>query len=66
MLNQEDQCQNKLKSVDTCTLEKTIAKAIGDLTGINNYTCFIDNIKYSFPEGGKFDVSLGDLSHLTE
>lgn len=51
----------KLKSIDVHTLEQTIAKAVGDLVGVE-FKCYINNIEYGgfSRQGAKFNVSLSE------
>ena len=57
----------KLKSVDICTLEKAITKAVGDIVGVD-ITCSINNIVYrhsvGFGAGVKFNVDISGPSAL--
>jgi ABC-type cobalt transport system substrate-binding protein len=54
---------NKLKKVSTQTLENTVAKALGELTGVD-YECWIQQLDYEKPSGGlqscSFTVSLSE------
>ncbi|HEX9928341.1 MAG TPA: hypothetical protein VGB02_07405 [Pyrinomonadaceae bacterium] len=56
----DDIFANKLKQISISVLEQTIAKAVGDLVGIN-FKCHISSINYDNGfsiQGAKFDVSL--------
>jgi hypothetical protein len=58
----DDIFRNKLKAVDVRTLEQTIAKAVGDLIGVQ-LNCSIDNVEYraSYARtSAKFNVSLSE------
>lgn len=48
--NSEPWYLNKMKKVNTQTLENTIAKALGDLTGLK-YECWVSQIDYEKPSG---------------
>ncbi len=50
---------NKLKNVDTATLQRAIAKAVGDLTGVE-YHCVVNELKYGNmgSHGGTFTVEI--------
>jgi hypothetical protein len=57
-----DSLRNKLKSIDVRTLEQTIAKAVGDLVGVE-FNCSIKQIEYGngySRQGAKFNVSLSE------
>jgi hypothetical protein len=67
IFDQEKSDVTKLKSVDSCTLEQTIAKAVGDLVGID-ITCSINNIVYrhslGLGAGVNFNVDISGPSAL--
>ena len=60
MAEYEKLTANKLKTVDVQTLEQAIAKAVGELIGVE-FRCDIQSIKYSYPhQGASFGVSLSE------
>lgn len=58
-----DWMENRLKTIDTITLQNTIAEAVGKLIE-TELTCSISNIDYErlgmSTHGGKFTVSLSE------
>ncbi len=58
----DDWFVNKLKLVNTRVLEQTIAKAVGEIVGIE-FNCYISGVNYDNGislQGAKFDVSLSE------
>lgn len=58
----DDVFANKLKRVNVHVLEQTIAKAVGELVGVE-FKCYISSINFDTGisiQGAKFDVSLSE------